>query len=765
MTVSPTSYILDWDPTNACYCVIRLNPLTGNVDTSPPFAAPGPDKKLIPIGNYIIEWQPATGEHKLWRLDSACADLFAGAPLQTGQWSTIKSGHELIPVGRYAIDWVPERGTCRLWQFDPQRADTLAGNPHEGDEPLQCRTWNDIKTGHQLVPIGNYVLDWVPDQRSYRLWQFDPQSEDPLARSTITNGPVQTGTWADVTSADELIPVGNFHIMAWRVADGSYRILRFDPTSPDPLHADQPVSTGVLAGTVGHTLVGVQPLIPLVAGEHAPGTLEFMRAKIKKIVYFILENRSVDHVLGWLYENDAPTRIIARNPAPYDGARTDYHNYWQGQRYPISKFQDGQLGHWFDLNVPTKDSNHDHVSIMKQLFGGDYAALYADRAAPSMGGFVWNNETPEIMETYSPEQLPVLNGLARAYGVSDEWFCSIPGPTDVNRAFCLTGSSYGRTENFESGWLYYSWPRSTHRASIWSTLWAHGFDDWKVYFFNTWHGFCFTYHLYLNGQIPTVNSNRDAYIKDFHEFITDAASGNLPRFSFIEPAWVGSSHPYPPNSYHPPMDLVTGEQFLCDIYNAVLSSPDWQDTLMIITFDEHGGVYDHASPPYGEVPFANDLDDDFRFDLFGVRVPTILISPWIEEKTVFRSLTETPYDGTSFLSTILNWYGIPRQKWALGERANHAPTFESVFTRTSARTDKPMFQPPFDGGEVQVSRMPIHDWHVTMVPRIVWSLGAELFGAEELQRIADDILDKAQNVADLHARLTEFKERVLGMLG
>ena len=124
------------------------------------------------------------------------------------------------------------------------------------------------------------------------------------------------------------------------------------------------------------------------------------------------------------------------------------------------------------------------------------------------------------------------------------------------------------------------------------------------------------------------------------------------------------------------------------------SGPAWNETLFVITFDEHGGIFDHAPPPYAENPWPNDVLDGFRFDMMGVRVPTILVSPLIKRQTVFRSPTAVAYDSTSILATLLNWYGVPKARWGLGERARHAPTFEGVFQLSEPRADKPLFEPP-----------------------------------------------------------------------
>jgi phospholipase C len=141
---------------------------------------------------------------------------------------------------------------------------------------------------------------------------------------------------------------------------------------------------------------------------------------------------------------------------------------------------------------------------------------------------------------------------------------------------------------------------------------------------------------------------------------------------------------------------MPGEYFVKKLFTSIAKNPAaWAKTLFVITFDEHGGTYDHvpppwsAAPPWAPGPATIPLDHGFEFDRFGVRIPTILISPLIEPGTVFRSPTEVPYDHTSVLATILDWLQVDKRTWNLGTRTASAPTFDNVVTRQTPRTDKP----------------------------------------------------------------------------
>ncbi len=176
----------------------------------------------------------------------------------------------------------------------------------------------------------------------------------------------------------------------------------------------------------------------------------------------------------------------------------------------------------------------------------------------------------------------------------------------------------------------------------------------------------------------------------------DAKQGTLPKFSFLEPAWIA---PTGATSYHPGAsgDMVPAEETLNEIYKAIVNSPKWDKTAFIITFSKGGGLYDHVIPPDAEPAWPHDVKDGFTYNVLGPRVPTIIVSPLVKPNTVFRSDKTRPFDGTSLLSTVLEWCGIPRARWGLGDRVPLSPTFEAVFELAEPRKDFPKgFTPPYD---------------------------------------------------------------------
>jgi phospholipase C len=168
----------------------------------------------------------------------------------------------------------------------------------------------------------------------------------------------------------------------------------------------------------------------------------------------------------------------------------------------------------------------------------------------------------------------------------------------------------------------------------------------------------------------------------------DPAS-KLPAYSFIEPRFVpeaGFLKIDYPSDYHPPHNVCRGDMFLAEVYQAVRTSPYRDKILLIITFDEHGGCYDHVPPPTGAtapLPGNVSRDGTFHFDRFGVRVPAIVISSYVRPGTVFRAPGATPYDHTSILATLRDWLdlaGDPAHPFLPSPRITAAPTLQQVLT-------------------------------------------------------------------------------------
>ena len=230
----------------------------------------------------------------------------------------------LVPLGTFILNVIPTtgRGTFKLFYYDPGAIDPLYFFP----------TWiagafETIQFPHELIPLGNFVLDRLG--QDYWLWSFDPMNETPLARPAI-----QQGRWDDIDGSHQLIPIGE-HLLDWDGKPrGRYRLWRFDPRNRNP-KSQNPLAGPVKEGQMpdgfheNMVLTGVQALRPIdEARQTVPGTIDFMRKKIKHVVCYMVENRSFDHVCGWLYEHgeEGITFVPPDRAGPFQGAKPGMFN-------------------------------------------------------------------------------------------------------------------------------------------------------------------------------------------------------------------------------------------------------------------------------------------------------------------------------------------------------------------------------------------------------------------------------------------------------
>jgi phospholipase C len=402
-------------------------------------------------------------------------------------------------------------------------------------------------------------------------------------------------------------------------------------------------------------------------------------AGVDHIVVLMLENRSFDHMLGFLYSErgnlsgrgDAFDGLTGAESCP-DEAGNPVTVYKITPETPNAYLMPGAdpgegfaatNAQLFDTETPEAGAKPTN-----QGFVTNYAkAIAANRARR---WYVVPDTTPEmIMGCYGPEALPVLSALARGYAVCDRWFCSVPTMTMPNRAFACAATSQGHLDDHTKIFTV---------PSIFGVMSTHGVA-WKIY--------GYTRSPLTRLDFPDTTDTPATTRGRFADFQADATAGRLPGYAFLEPSWGATG-----NSQHPNYDVALGEQLLLDTYRAVRDGPGWARTLLIVTYDEHGGCYDHVGPPSGAVaPDASVGEFGFDFTRFGPRVPTVLVSPLIEAGTVFRVPPEgTPLDHTSILATLEHRWSLP----ALTARDAAAPDVSAVLTLPTARTDDPSTASP-----------------------------------------------------------------------
>lgn len=334
--------------------------------------------------------------------------------------------------------------------------------------------------------------------------------------------------------------------------------------------------------------------------------------KIKTIVVLVLENRSFDHMLGWMKKSV--------NPSINGVAGKDYCNSFSANPSQKICFSD-------DAEYVDPDPPHSFEAVTEQVFGSSSSSS-SSSSIPSMSGFVDQaftispNLSQTVMKGFRPDNVPIYSALVSEFAVFDRWFSSIPGPTQPNRLFLYSATSHGSTCHVKK-LLAKGYPQKT----IFDSLHENGLD-FGVYFHS----------------IPTTlfyrNLRKLKYIFKFHQynlkFKKDARNGKLPSLTVIEPMYFDLKG-LEANDDHPSHDVANGQKLVKEVYETLRASPQWNETLLVITYDEHGGFYDHVETPYVDVPNPDGNTGPspyfFKFDRLGVRVPTIMVSPWIKKGT------------------------------------------------------------------------------------------------------------------------------------
>jgi len=386
-------------------------------------------------------------------------------------------------------------------------------------------------------------------------------------------------------------------------------------------------------------------------------------AGIRHVVVLVLENQSFDRMLGWVNLPDPAQKLDGVT----EGQSIPASPPDPGDPVPVSKVSTP------DAYVTDPSPGHSLDDATLQIFGQRHVP---DPPVPTNNGFVLSyaeqlgrNKRPiglaagkRIMQCLDPNLVPVISSLAQNFVVCDRWFSSVPGPTWPNRFFLHSATANGLLDTPETaGQLASTFFGSPYRMrSIFESLMEQG-HTWKVYFDDYAQTFA----------LRNLHRYADKFVH-FEEFARDVASGALPAYSFIEPR--GFSAPgWPSNDQHPPHSVLEGEKLIASIYDTLRGDEAvWRQCLFVLLYDEHGGFYDHVKPPAAVVPDATSARAKFRFDRLGLRVPAILVSPWVGEGVA----DHTTYDHTSLPATIKVMYGLPS---FLTARDAAAATFDRNF--------------------------------------------------------------------------------------
>jgi len=413
----------------------------------------------------------------------------------------------------------------------------------------------------------------------------------------------------------------------------------------------------------------------------AKTNLTFMNTPpIQHVFVLMLENRSFDHMLG--FSGITGSDAVTAEPTQINGLTGVETNQYDGTSYPAISPA--------DYAVPV-DPPHEFPDVFLQLCGagstyqpgGAYAPVVNTGfvASYAAAGGAASADPGRIMQCFAPDQLPVLNALAREFALCDNWHASMPGPTWPNRFFVHAASSSGLDHS-----------PTTAEIVLWEALSGFSFAGGSIY--DLMNRNKVRWRLYAGDGFPMVAALKGiqlTLVHPYHEFAQDVAASDYGvSYTFIEPSYNVLSDYKCSTSQHPLDDVTRGEALIRATYRAIRNSPLWEKSLFILTWDEHGGFFDHAIPPPAIAPGDSHPGSDhnqygFTFEQYGARVPAVVVSPWIPRNVVDHRI----YDHTSVLATVEQMFGMP----ALTKRDAGANTLTPLLRLTDARTDAPLDLP------------------------------------------------------------------------
>ena len=392
-------------------------------------------------------------------------------------------------------------------------------------------------------------------------------------------------------------------------------------------------------------------------------------SKIAHFVILMMENRSFDHLFGFRpgVEGLKGNEFNLLDPTKPEGPLNPAISVGTGAPYAITVGQ---------------GPGHSVNQTSRQLFGTAGVTTAVNdgfvesyRIELTFADHVNNPSLADIgvcMQSFEAARLPALNQLADEFCVCDRWFSEVPGPTQPNRLYLHAATSGGHGLN--------AWSLHFDFKTIYEQIQAKGLT-WATYEHDTNEVRWFT-------RIQKYKKN----FKKIDSFAGDVKSGKLANYTFIVPRMLSGKTHQIVNSQHAPNDVRYGDILIADVYEALrANSKVWEQSALIILYDEHGGFYDHVAPPStvnpdglnSPRPADPHYAPDFKFDRLGLRVPAVIASPWIPKGTVYKKQLQH----TSVMQTAREIFGI---KGTLTKRDAAAASFADVFSLAAARTDAPV---------------------------------------------------------------------------
>lgn len=379
--------------------------------------------------------------------------------------------------------------------------------------------------------------------------------------------------------------------------------------------------------------------------------MPFNDTRIEHFVVLMLENRSFDHMLGF-------------SGIPGIDGLTGTETNPDTTGAPVAVSNDAKF---FGDYEP--DPGHELFDVNVQIFSNQQATP----GAPPMQGFIQSyfqvcgnaDRAKDVMKCFSPQNVPNLTTLARDYAVCDRWFSSVPGPTLPNRSFAHAATSLGSAVGPGAFGNLHTIYAALNQQQVSAKIY---YQDWTM---------ALTFKELLGDQTK--------YFGLYDDFLTECGDAQaLPNYCFIEPRYnaddTGGAHE--PSDQHPDHDVREGEAVIRDVYQALTGNPEvWQKTLLLIVYDEHGGLYDHVAPPACVNPDGkNSANPPFDFKRLGVRVPAVMVSPYIKPGTVIGSTDGSMLEHASIIATARKLFLPDWQNTSLTERDKNAAPFDHVLT-------------------------------------------------------------------------------------
>jgi phospholipase C len=395
--------------------------------------------------------------------------------------------------------------------------------------------------------------------------------------------------------------------------------------------------------------------------------------RINHFIVLMLENRSFDHLFGFfappagqkienlLSIHSAPVNLL--DPAKPNSASNPSFEVSQPAPFAVDD-KEGPSHSFNSVNVQLTNNSRgpsDAVPILNNGFARNYADNLKHRLR-----VVDHEHVEQVMQSFSPDQLPSIYQLAQEFCLCDHWHCEVPGPTMPNRMYMHAATSEGYVHN--------DFKRPYTSKTVFELFDEKGLT-WAIYFHDL-HDL-----LQFRNLAPTKE-----HFRRFEQWSSDVAASRLPHYTFLFPRFMNRRGPDGntlfANSQHAPEDVRFGDNLIADVYDELAANPDlFQETALVITYDEHGGFYDHVPPGAAPNPDgvnspnpddrANFTPGFFAFNRLGLRVPSIIVSPWIARGTVeHRQLQHT-----SIIKTVREMFGLN----GLNQRENSANSFADLF--------------------------------------------------------------------------------------